>query len=590
VPALRRTRVLDVLLGVIGAGLLFVIFSVAGSPDRPEPPATVQVKRATVVSTVSADGNIEPAQEVSLGFETGGRLTALYVREGSRVRRGQVLARVEDRPARAQVDSARADLASADAALRRTRLGRTVAELTENRRLADQSRAAVRNAQRDLAEARRVGTTNVSTLRRAVARARVSGELADLRASVLRLAQERFEVGAQAQLYAQARRQVERVRSDLNDALREEGGSDTATTAGDLRTSPDVSIQQNKLAAAERDEQNAKSDLDTARANVRTYVRDVQSDRSTLRDAQRRLGDARDELSNGVATAQQQITTARNSLRTSEAQLDVTLAQNGVDEQGPQAADLAADLATVAGARASLEQARKALGDTELVAPVDGVVGRVDAEVGELVGSGGLSGLDTESSGADQSGAGQATGAGGAGGTGTSTGSSSGGEGSSIITLARTQSLQVEVGFDETDAARIRPGYTATISVDALPGRKFAATVVDVDPIETLVNNVVTYDITLVLDSPRGELKPGMTATADVIVDEATDVLALPRTAVRTPAGAAPTVTVLRRDGQAEPRLVVTGLEGDTNVQIVGGVGLGERVVRAPTDTPAPGP
>jgi multidrug efflux pump subunit AcrA (membrane-fusion protein) len=583
-PTLRRTRVLDVLLGVIGAGLLFVIFSVAGSPDRPEAPATVQVERATVVSTVSADGNIEPAQEVSLGFETGGRLTALYVREGSRVRRGQVLARVEDRPARAQVDSASADLTSADAALRRTRLGRTVAELTENRRLADQSRVAVRNAQRDLTEARRVGTTNVVALRRAVARAQVSGERADLRASILRLAQERFEVGAQAQQYAISRQQVDRVREDLQDALEDEDGSSTS-----LRDSPEVSVLQNKLAAAERDEQTAKSDLDTARANVRTYVRDVQSDRSALRDAQRRLGDARDELSNGIATAQQQVTTARNSLRTSEAQLDVTLAQNGVDEQGPQAADLAADLATVAGARASLEQARKALGETELVAPVDGVVGRVDAEVGELVGSGGLSSLDRESTGADQGGAGTGAGADATGGAGTSTGSSSGGDGSSVITLARTQALQVEVGFDETDAARIRPGYTATISVDALPGRKFAATVAEIDPIETLVNNVVTYEVTLVLDSPRADLKPGMTATAEVIVDEAADVLALPRTAVRTPAGAAPTVTVVRPDGRSEPRLVVTGLEGDTNVQIVGGVGLGERVVRTPSDTPASG-
>ena len=589
-PALTRTRVLDVLLGVIAAGLLFVIFSVAGSPDRPEPPATVPVQRATVVSTVSADGNIAPAQEVSLGFETGGRLMALYVREGSRVRRGQVLARIEDRPAHAQVDSARADLASADAALRRTRLGRTVAELTENRRMADQSRVAVRNAERDLAEARRVGTTNVTTLRRAVARAQVSGELADLRASELRLAQERFEVGAQAQRYAASRQQADRVREDLQDALEEDDLSSSSTSSDDFRTSPDVSILQNKLAAAERDEQTAKSDLDTARANVRTYTRDVQADRSALRDAQRRLGDARDELSNGIATAQQQVTSARNSLRTSEAQLDVTLAQNGVDEQGPQAADLAADMATVAGARAALEQARKALGDTELVAPLDGVVGRVEAEVGELVGGGSLSGLDTDTSGTGQGAADDATGSGGDTATGTSTGTASGGDGSSIITLARTSTLQVEVGFDETDAARIRPGYTATISVDALPGRKFAATVAEIDPIETLVNNVVTYEVTLVLDSPQADLKPGMTATAEVIVDEATDVLALPRTAVRTPAGAAPTVTVIRPDGQPEPRLVVTGLEGDTNVQIVGGVGLGERVVRAPSDTSAPGP
>ena len=145
----------------------------------------------------------------------------------------------------------------------------------------------------------------------------------------------------------------------------------------------------------------------------------------------------------------------------------------------------------------------------------------------------------------------------------------------------------MEVGFDETDAARIRPGYTATISVDALPGAQVRArTVAAIDPIETLVNNVVTYEVTLLLDSPRADLKPGMTATADVIVDEAADVLALPRTAVRTPAGAAPTVTVRATRRAPEPRLVVTGLEGDTNVQIVGGVGLGERVRAHAPPTP----
>jgi multidrug efflux pump subunit AcrA (membrane-fusion protein) len=139
----------------------------------------------------------------------------------------------------------------------------------------------------------------------------------------------------------------------------------------------------------------------------------------------------------------------------------------------------------------------------------------------------------------------------------------------------------VEVPFNETDAARLRPGDPATISVDAVPDRKFAARVASIEPVDTVINNVVTYEATLVLDSPQASLRPGMTATAEVIVDRVDHALTLPKDAVRTPQGANPTVTVVRPDGLQQERLVVTGLEGDSNVQVIGGVGLGERVVRA---------
>ncbi|MEJ7718470.1 MAG: efflux RND transporter periplasmic adaptor subunit [Thermoleophilaceae bacterium] len=148
-----------------------------------------------------------------------------------------------------------------------------------------------------------------------------------------------------------------------------------------------------------------------------------------------------------------------------------------------------------------------------------------------------------------------------------------------VIALTQLEGLEVKAGFSETDAARVSPGDTARISVDALPGQEFAAHVVEIDPEDTLVDNVVTYDVTFFLDSAQGPLKPGMTATTDVIVEESDDVLAVPKPAVRSPAGSSPTATVVRADGRQEARLLVTGLEGDSSVEVVGGLGEGERVV-----------
>lgn len=587
---LRTTRGLDLLLAVLGILVVWAIYAAAGPASEDKPADTVRVQRGTVLSTVSADGTVEPPRELSLGFEQGGRVVAVLVKEGSRVKRGQLLARVQDGPAAARLQSARENLDSAQARLRQTREGRTVAELTENQRMADQSRVAVSNAERELANARRLRRANVTGLRRALARARVSGEEADLRASQLRLAQERQSVTSLNQRYSAKRTESDRYRDELIDQLdRQRDIRNDSTPDPDALNDVQFRIEalQTRLSRAESEESSALSDLQTAQANVRSYVQDVEGDRVAVRDARRRLGSASDELRNGIASAQQQIDAARNSLDASEAQLRVTLATNAVDEQGARAAEVAADMASVASARATLADARKAFEDTRLRAPVDGVVGKVDSKVGELVGGGGLSSAGLGSTGSDEGDGTSTAGSASRVGTDLSQATGEGSPSGGVITLVQADRLQVKAPFNETETARLRPGDTATVTVDAVPDRKLAARVVAIDPIETVRDNVVTYDVTLVLESRPVGLKPGMTATADVVVDEAADVLTVPKAAVRAPPGATPTVTVITPDGRQVPRLVVTGVQGDAEVQIVGGVGLGDRVLRnasAPPD------
>jgi HlyD family secretion protein len=116
------------------------------------------------------------------------------------------------------------------------------------------------------------------------------------------------------------------------------------------------------------------------------------------------------------------------------------------------------------------------------------------------------------------------------------------------------RAMKVEVDVDEADVGRIRDGQAARFTVAAYLDRTFDARVVMVHNAARLVDRVVTYRADLAVENARLELRPGMTATAEIIVDELRDALLVPAQALRfAPAGvppsAQPRVWALR-DGQ----------------------------------------
>jgi multidrug efflux pump subunit AcrA (membrane-fusion protein) len=599
-PVLRRAR-LELLVPALLGVMVLAAIAAGGSPGKEQPPGTVAVQRGAVVATVSAEGSVEPPQELALDFEGFGRVAEVFVEEGDHVRRGQVLARIQNAPQRVQLGSAEANLTAARSRLDQTRTGLTAVELALRARQAAEARTAVGNAQRDLADARNSANANVAALRRAAARARVTGEQADLRAAELRLAQEQAKVEQLRHRYERAKANTEADREELYDQLdrlRDAQNQDPPDETQANDASFRIDVLRSKIEAEEVDEARVKSDLDIATANVRTYVQEVDGDRATLREARRRLGDVSDELRTGIASARQQVDQARAALSGSQAQLQTTLARNRVDQQ-VKAADVAASIANLSQAEALLEDAHKAIEDTVLRAPTTGVVGHVNAKVGELAGGAlrpgaGLSGGQTAAApapgaagaagSADAAPSGPPAGGGASGaGAGAGFGAASG---DPLITLVQTGGLQVEANFNETDAANLHTGDPATVTVDALPDRRLAARVASIDPVETIQNNVVTYKVTMVLDLAPTRVRPGMSATADVTVARRDDVLTLPRTAVRSPQGANPSVIVVRPDGRQEIRMVALGLQSASRVQILAGIGLGERVLR--TISPPP--
>lgn len=100
--------------------------------------------------------------------------------------------------------------------------------------------------------------------------------------------------------------------------------------------------------------------------------------------------------------------------------------------------------------------------------------------------------------------------------------------------------MQLEVDIDEADVGQVEAGQPATFTVEAYRERTFEAAVKEVRYASETINNVVTYTAVLTLDNSDLSLRPGMTATADITVNEVKDAVLVPNTALRfTPPAAA---------------------------------------------------
>jgi HlyD family secretion protein len=93
--------------------------------------------------------------------------------------------------------------------------------------------------------------------------------------------------------------------------------------------------------------------------------------------------------------------------------------------------------------------------------------------------------------------------------------------------------MQVEASIDEADIGQIADGQAVTFTVDAYPGQEFHGKVSQVRLSPVTVQNVVTYTVIIDVPNPDLKLRPGMTATVSVLINERKDALRVPTLAIR---------------------------------------------------------
>ncbi len=175
--------------------------------------------------------------------------------------------------------------------------------------------------------------------------------------------------------------------------------------------------------------------------------------------------------------------------------------------------DLANADAQVVAARVSVENARIALDDTDIRAPISGTIIFKPVEQGQVISS------PTQDF---------------AGGT-------------LLMQMADLRQVQIRSLVDETDIGKIRPGMQASVSVASYPNQPFPGEVVKIEPQAVVEQNVTMFAVLVSIQNPEGLLLPGMNAEVEVSIARSEDVLTIPVMALRTSRDLDSTATILGR-------------------------------------------
>lgn len=187
-------------------------------------------------------------------------------------------------------------------------------------------------------------------------------------------------------------------------------------------------------------------------------------------------------------------------------------------------------------AEIQLEEAESAFRRTELTAPFDGIVSRVDVELGSLVAPG-----------------------------------------MPVIEMTNISPLHVMVEVDEVDIRQIREGMPARVQLDAIPNTRLNGTIDRIAVLGRDQEGIVSYDVKVLLDDTDLRVRNGMTAEAAVVVEERRDVLVVPNLFVRVDRRSDQAfVNIVGEDGTLEEIEIALGLQGQENSEVVAGLSAGD--------------
>lgn len=158
--------------------------------------------------------------------------------------------------------------------------------------------------------------------------------------------------------------------------------------------------------------------------------------------------------------------------------------------------------------------------------------------------------------------------------------------GTSVATLITTRKI-AEISLNEVDAAQVSIGQKTKLSFDALPEMKADGVVSEMDTVGTMSQGVVSYVATISFTSPDSRIKPGMSVTADIIMNKKENVLLVPNSAIKT-SGNRFYVESLSVGATSPSRAFVgIGLANDETTEIITGLTEGDTIIARTIDAAA---
>ena len=517
------------------------------------------VQTGTVISTVSGSGQISPSDQVIINPKASGQITRVLIKDGQKVTTGQPLAYINATDQYNAVNNAKANLQSAQISLQKLQEPATTLQLTQDQNAVAKAKASLITDQTNLENGYSTDYSDiVSTF---LDLPSIQTQLQDvvIGTEASRGSQWNIDyyqnaidnwdnadaLAGRANTYSTfvaAQTAYNKTYADFQ--LTSQSSSASTIESMLQETYAAVQAEQNALNSAnsyiqlyenqiKSHSQNPVPEADTSITSLSSNITKVNSHLSAL------LADK-----NQIASLKQAIVNDNASITESEQTLAQLLA-------GPDTLDVRSSQLSIQQQQNALQQAEDNLANYTITAPFSGTIANLNLHAGDTVSGG-----------------------------------------TNAATLITTQDI-VNLSLNEVDAAKIETAQRATLTFDAIPNLSLTGEIIDVSPLGTVTQGVVSYVVKIGFDTQDPRVKAGMTVNADIQTAVHQNVLTVPASSIVTTGGATyvrafnppltgadVTSTAGAISATAPTQIPVTiGISDNTNTEITSGLTAGQQIV-----------
>ncbi len=519
------------------------------------------VSKGTIVSSVSGTGQVSASTQLDIKPQVSANVIAVPAIQGSSVKAGDVLVRLDSTTAQKTVRDAQTSLDSANLALQKLQQPPTQLSLLQAQDAITQAQQSKQTAQDDLSQSYSSGFNYVST-----SFIDLPGIMTGLNSILYDFNINKSQSNAYA-YYDLVKSYVPNADQFMNSALNSyqtaysayntnlEDYKNTSIFASSTAISALINETYNTEQLVSDALKNTKNFLDlvsntlqntpskinppailsTHESNVQSYIVTTNTDLGNLLNIENTIKNDQNTIISSNQTISEK-TEALKELQAGTDPLDIQSQQLAVEQ-----------------AQNALLDAQQNLSYYTIRAPFDGIVAQVDVIKGDPASSG-----------------------------------------SAVVSLVTPKQI-AEITLNEVDVSKVKIGQDATLTFDAFPNMTIAGKVAQIDTIGTVSQGVVTYNVEISFDNQNGNIKPGMSVSASIITNAKQNVLIVPSSAIKTQnqtnyvqfVGAANSsttqgliigqLTTLSSTPMAQ--VVQTGLSNDSNTEITSGLNEGDVIV-----------
>jgi len=307
-------------------------------------------------------------------------------------------------------------------------------------------------------------------------------------------------------------------------------------SSGDVLAKLDTSTLELALAQAELALATAEYNLDKAQ---QIYTKpNISAARAAVSEAKAYLQYAKHVLE-VEANTPEDIEIWTNEVY--QAEVNLAAAEQRLEEMlaGGEAEEVKLRRLEVEASRQALEEAQKQLAEATITAPFDGLVGAIYVKEGDVIPSPTMAPTV-------------------------------------VVYLIDLSNMELKAEVDEIDIPEVELGQSALVEVDAIADDLFEGTVTLISPVPVIEAGLVLYEVKIGFAvPPDSKVKVGMSATADIIVQQRENTLLVPERAIGRDDQGNPVVWV-SVDGQFQERVVVIGISDGLQTEILEGLAEGD--------------